>query len=197
MRLIEQSEAEVDVAVRQVLAVAPSRPATLLAGGLSARLSPGGFSAWLSPGVRRGVTAAAVVAVLVLPLLTLAGAFGEALTGDLTRDRELGASLVVIAAAVVCAALALRAAMLLRRDRGAALRILYVSLLVDLLIGQVFKFTVNQFAAVTEAVLTVVLLVILGAEIRAAAPSPHPRAAASDDGVRPTPRRPPAARSCP
>ncbi len=115
--------------------------------------------------VTRKVVAAAVVGVYVLQVPPLVGGAIEAATGELRETRELGASLAMVAAAAVAAVLAVRAAFLLRADRPRALRLLRASVLVDLLAGQVFKFTALQFDATVGLGLSVLLLAVLTVEL--------------------------------
>jgi hypothetical protein len=119
--------------------------------------------------VTRRVVALAVVVVYLLPVPPLVGAVAEWVTGGLDGDREIGASLAMVAAALVAAVLAVRAAPLLRRDRHRALRLLRASLLADLLTGQIFKFTVLQFDATTGLLLELLLLAVLTVELRRSA----------------------------
>lgn len=116
--------------------------------------------------VTRPVVAVAVAGVYVLQLPPLVGAPIEVFAGDLRETRELGASLAMVAAAAVAAALAVRGGLLLRRDRHRALRLLRASVLVDLLAGQVFKFTALQFDATVGLGLSVLLLAVLTVELR-------------------------------
>jgi hypothetical protein len=69
------------------------------------------------------------------------------------------------AAAAVATTLAVRAAFLLRPDRPRALRLLRASVLVDLLAGQVFKFTALQFDATVGLGLSLLLLAVLTVEL--------------------------------
>jgi hypothetical protein len=118
-----------------------------------------------------------VTAAVALPVVTLIAASGEALTGDLVRDPELGGTLAMAVAAAVSSLLGVRAMLLLRRDRAAAFRLLVLSLLVDLLVGQVFTFVVNQFAAVAALGLDLLLLAVVRAEydrLREAGAAPPP-----------------------
>jgi hypothetical protein len=154
VRLIAVSDRKVDAAVRNLLAEVPPRPSPwedrrqAVVARCRALLTP-------------RVVKIAVGLTVLLPLFTLTGATAELLTGDLTDVPELGATVAVLATTLVCAVLAVRAATLLRSRRPTAFALLRASLLIDLLVGQVFKFTVTQFAAVTEAGLTVLLLLIL------------------------------------
>jgi hypothetical protein len=125
--------------------------------------------------VTRPVVLIAVVIVYLLPVPPIAGAVAEWVTGGLDGDREIGASLAMVAAAIVAAVLAARAAPLLRRDRPRALRLLRASLLVDLLTGQAFKFTVLQFDATVGLFLDLLLLAVLAAARRPRPGSHGPR----------------------
>ncbi|GAA3221098.1 hypothetical protein ACFO1B_16765 [Dactylosporangium siamense] len=111
------------------------------------------------------VVAVAVAGVYVLLVPPLIGGAVEAAMGDLRQTRELGASLAMVAAAAVAAVIAGRAAFLLRADRLRALRLLRTSVLVDLLAGQVFKFTALQFDATVGLGLSVLLLAVLTVEL--------------------------------
>jgi hypothetical protein len=53
----------------------------------------------------------------------------------------------------------------LRADRTAAFRLLRAALLTDILFGQIFKFTINQFASVTELVFDLCLLWVVSAQL--------------------------------
>ncbi|MFC4997982.1 hypothetical protein ACFPIJ_09090 [Dactylosporangium cerinum] len=115
--------------------------------------------------VTRPVVAVAVAGVYLLLVPPLVGGAVEAAMGDLWQTRELGASLAMVAAAAVAAVIAVRAAFLLRADRPRALRLLRASVLVDLLAGQVFKFTALQFDATVGLGLSVLLLAVLTVEL--------------------------------
>lgn len=78
----------------------------------------------------------------------------------------MGAVLGVSASALVAGVLSIRAAFLLRDDRRAAFRLFKLALLVDLLFGQIFNFTVNQFDAVTGLGVDLLLLAVVTAEHR-------------------------------
>ena len=178
VRLLDGSDREVDVAAARLLAAVPERHSEW-----DDRLdrAMGHARRALTPRRRARLVTVSIWTAVGLPFVTLAGATGEWVTGDIYREPETGAIAVVIAAAVICAVLGVRAAAMLRRDRAGALRLLHVSLLVDLLIAQVFKFTVNQFAAASAAGLMLVLLGVLLAERerltgRAGPPAPVPAA---------------------
>ena len=108
-----------------------------------------------------------VVAYLVVePVATVVGVATEGVTGELDQAGEWGAVLGVSASALVAGVLSIRAAFLLRRDRRAAFRLFKLALLVDLLFGQIFNFTVNQFDAVTGLAVDLLLLAVVTAEHR-------------------------------
>lgn len=87
-------------------------------------------------------------------------------TGELDREREWGAVIGVLIAALITGTLSIRGALRLRRDRLDAFRLFKLALLVDLLFGQVFNFTVNQFGAVVNLAVDLFLLGVVTAEHR-------------------------------
>ncbi|WP_175441326.1 hypothetical protein [Micromonospora humi] len=107
-----------------------------------------------------------VVWLVAEPVVTVVAVILDGVTGALDQEREWGAVLGVSATALVTAVLSLRAAWLLRRDRTQAFRLFKLALLVDLLFGQVFNFTVNQFGAVFAVALDLALLGVVTAEHR-------------------------------
>ncbi|MCZ7440495.1 hypothetical protein O7598_29170 [Micromonospora sp. WMMC241] len=115
---------------------------------------------------RRWLVWPVVVWLVAEPLVTVVAVILDGVTGELDQEREWGAVLGVSATALVTAVLSLRAAWLLRRDRTQAFRLFKLALLVDLLFGQVFNFTVNQFGAVFAVALDLALLGVVTAEHR-------------------------------
>ncbi|WP_209274858.1 hypothetical protein [Micromonospora profundi] len=108
-----------------------------------------------------------VVVYLVLePVLVVVAVLLDGVTGELDQEREWGAVLGVTATALVTAVLGLRAAWLLRPNRLDAFRLFKLALLVDLLFGQIFNFTVNQFSAVAVVAIDLALLGVVTAEHR-------------------------------
>ncbi|WP_176308477.1 hypothetical protein [Micromonospora sp. NBS 11-29] len=107
-----------------------------------------------------------VVWLVVEPVVTVVTVIVNGVTGALNQEREWGAVLGVSATALVTAVLGLWAAWLLRRNRTEAFRLFKLALLVDLLFGQVFNFTVNQFGAVFAVALDLALLGVVTAEHR-------------------------------
>lgn len=115
---------------------------------------------------RRWLVWPVVVWLVVEPVATVVAVVVDGVTGALDQEREWGAVLGVSATALVTAVLSLRAAWLLRRDRTEAFRLFKLAILVDLLFGQVFNFTVNQFGAVSAVALDLALLGVVTAEHR-------------------------------
>ncbi|WP_405094106.1 hypothetical protein OG767_01920 [Micromonospora sp. NBC_01392] len=115
---------------------------------------------------RRWLVWPVVVWLVVEPVVTVVAVVVDGVTGALDQEREWGAVLGVSATALVTAVLSLRAAWLLRRDRTEAFRLFKLAILVDLLFGQVFNFTVNQFGAVSAVALDLALLGVVTAEHR-------------------------------
>ncbi|MBU8858165.1 MULTISPECIES: hypothetical protein [unclassified Micromonospora] len=115
---------------------------------------------------RRWLVWPVVVYLVVEPVLTVVAVFLDGVTGELDQEREWGAVLGVSATALITAVLGLSAAWLLRRNRAEAFRLFKLALLVDLLFGQVFNFTVNQFGAVFAVALDLALLGVVTAEHR-------------------------------
>jgi hypothetical protein len=79
------------------------------------------------------------------------------------RRREAGVAVVAVLATVVTTVLGIVGAIRLRRDRASALRLFGLALSVDLLFGQVFKFTLNQFDGVPTLVVDLLLLWMVNA----------------------------------
>jgi hypothetical protein len=174
-RLVEGSDREADRAVAQLLAAVPLRRD---AWDERRQAVVDLIRARLTPARRARLVALSVGGVIALPIVTMIGAAGEALTGDLVRDPELGATLAVAISAVVSSVLAAGALLRLGRDRAGAFRLLRLSLLVNLLVGQVFTFVVNQFAAVTALGVTVLLLAVVRHESDRLAAAPPTSAGA-------------------
>ncbi|QEU92504.1 hypothetical protein CP970_17735 [Streptomyces kanamyceticus] len=148
LRLVEGSDREVDAALLRLLAAVPERPPA----------PPVWWRRWVE-GVGRGLRWLArtrlVCAIAVACLLTEALLFAgwmsfDLFAGQLAREPQPGAQLAVALTEVASATLGVAGLLRLRRDRTAALRLFRAALLVDLLVGQIFKFTTDQFAAVVE-----------------------------------------------
>ncbi|MFG3280586.1 hypothetical protein [Streptomyces sp. NPDC048111] len=89
----------------------------------------------------------------------------EGLTGGLAGETQWTAIAGALACSLASLVLALRGTAQLLRDRQAALGTLRAALLVDLLLGQVFKFTINQFSGVTDWLISLALLYVLSAQV--------------------------------
>lgn len=148
LRLVEGSDRELDAALARLIAAVPERPAA----------APSWWRRWAS-GAGRALRWLArtriVLALAVLCLLTEALLFSVWMSvdffgGQLAREPQPGAHLAVALTEVVSAVLGLTGLICLRRDGATALRLFRAALLVDMLVGQIFKFTMDQFAAVVE-----------------------------------------------
>ncbi|MET9365968.1 hypothetical protein ABZX93_34400 [Streptomyces sp. NPDC006632] len=136
--------------------------------------------AWLSAQVsrRRGLVRIAAWGTTLQAAALLIAVAVAGLTGALAHETEWTSIAGVLTCSLASLVLALRGTTLLRRDRDAALRSLRAALLVDLLLGQAFKFTLNQFSAVTDWLISLALLYVLTAQAGRAtstAHSPRPR----------------------
>ncbi|MCX4469046.1 hypothetical protein C5N14_10960 [Micromonospora sp. MW-13] len=116
--------------------------------------------------VQRWVVSLVVIYLVVEPAVTVLGVLVDGVTGALDEQREWGALLGSSASALITAVLSVTAAFRLRRDRVDAFRLFKLALLVDLLFGQIFNFTVNQFGAVTAVGADLFLLAVVTAEHR-------------------------------
>jgi hypothetical protein len=121
-------------------------------------------AAWLA--ARRWLVWPVVVYLVAEPVVTVAAVLFDEVTGHLDQQREWGAVLGTSIAALITAVLSVRAAFRLRGDRIGAFRLFKLALLVDLLFGQIFNFTVNQFGAVTALAVDLLLLGVVTAEHR-------------------------------
>ncbi len=164
LRLVQGTGPATEAALAQVLDAVPRReppPVHLWQRGAAwARR----LVAWAVG--RRWLVWPVVVWLVVEPVATVVAVVVDGVTGALDQEREWGAVLGVSATALVTAVLSLRAAWLLRRDRTEAFRLFKLAILVDLLFGQVFNFTVNQFGAVSAVALDLALLGVVTAEHR-------------------------------
>lgn len=122
------------------------------------------LAAWLA--ARRWLVWPVVGYLVVEPLVTVVAVVLDGVTGELDQQREWGAVLGTSVSALITAVLSLRAAWLLRRDRVDAFRLFKLAILVDLLFGQIFNFTVNQFGAVSALAVDLLLLGVVTAEHR-------------------------------
>ncbi|WP_406503697.1 hypothetical protein [Streptomyces sp. NBC_00212] len=155
---------ELDTALAALLEAVPERPARDLRPHHHAAHR---VRAWLVARVSgdlRFVRIAAWGATLQAALLLIAVA-ADGLTGNLADETQWTAIAGALACSLASLVLAVRGTALLRRDGNAALRPLRAALLVDLLLGQVFKFTINQFSAVVGWLISLALLYVLSAQM--------------------------------
>ncbi|MFI6161308.1 hypothetical protein ACIA59_15350 [Micromonospora haikouensis] len=164
LRLARGSGAETEAAVVALLDAVPRREPP----------PPRFWQPWLARVRRvavgltdqRWVVRFVVLYLVVEPALTVVGVAVDGVTGALDEEREWGAVLGVSASALATAVLSIAAAVRLRRDRIGAFRLFKLAILVDLLFGQIFNFTVNQFGAVAALAFDLFLLAVVTAEHR-------------------------------
>jgi hypothetical protein len=164
LRLVQGTGPATEAALAQLLDAVPRReppPVRFWQRGAERTRRLGAWAAG-----RRWLVWPVVVWLVVEPLVTVVAVLVDGVTGELDQEREWGAVLGVSATALVTAVLSLWAAWLLRRNRTEAFRLFKLALLVDLLFGQVFNFTVNQFGAVFTVALDLALLGVVTAEHR-------------------------------
>ncbi|MEU5957228.1 hypothetical protein [Streptomyces sp. NPDC047525] len=147
-RLVAGSGSEVDAALVRLLAALPERPPA----------EPARWRSWAT-GVgrvlRRVARSRLVLGLAVFCLLTEAVLFAVWMTmdvvgGELVNGPHPGAHLAVALTEVTSAVLGVVGLTRLGSDRMSAFRFFQAALLVDILFGQIFKFTLSQFAAVIE-----------------------------------------------
>ncbi len=163
-RLVRGSGPEVEEAVARLLEAVPRR-------------EPPGTRFW-QPWVDRARRAMVwvtthrwVVSLVVLylvgePLVVVLRVLESAISGGLPDQREWGALLGLALSALITAVLAVRGALLLPRHQVRAFRLFKLAILVDLLFGQIFSFTVNQFGALAALAVDLFLLAVVSAEYR-------------------------------
>ncbi|WP_319461127.1 hypothetical protein [Micromonospora sp. RTP1Z1] len=164
LRLVRGSGPATEAAVRRLLDAVPRReppPVRFWQRWVAASRR---VVAWLT--ARRWLVWPVVVYLVVEPVVTVVGVLLAGVTGELDQQREWGAVLGTSIAALITAVLSVRAALRLRRDRADAFRLFKLALLVDLLFGQIFNFTVNQFGAVSALAVDLFLLGVVTAEHR-------------------------------
>ncbi|MGK5440282.1 hypothetical protein ACSNN7_00375 [Micromonospora sp. URMC 105] len=163
-RLVRGCGPDVEEGVARLLNVVPRREAP----------GPRFWQPWLSRARRAMVwvtTHRWVVSLVVLyligePFVVVSSFLLDTVTGQWHDQREWGAVLGVSIAALITAVLSIRGAWLLPRDRVRAFRLFKLALLVDLLFGQIFSFTVNQFGALSALAVDLFLLGVVTAEHR-------------------------------
>ncbi|MEU9740965.1 hypothetical protein AB0E12_17465 [Micromonospora chersina] len=164
LRLVRDCGPDVQEAVARLLDVVPRREPP----------APRFWQPWLLRARRAAVwvtTHRWVVAVVVLyvigePFVVVLRVLLDAITGHLPDQDEWGALLGVSVSALITAVLSIRGALLLPSDQVRAFRLFKLALLVDLLFGQIFSFTVNQFGAVFALGVDLFLLAVVTAEYR-------------------------------
>ncbi|MGC4894434.1 hypothetical protein [Micromonospora sp. DT31] len=164
LRLVQGTGPTTEAAMTQLLDAVPHREPPPVRFWQRAADRARRVAAWAVG--RRWLVWLVVVYLVVTPVLTVVAVLVDGVTGKLDQEREWGAVLGVSASALVTAVLGLWAAWLLRRNRVEAFRLFKLALLVDLLFGQVFNFTVNQFGAVSAVALDLMLLGVVTAEHR-------------------------------
>lgn len=162
LRLVGASSDEVDRALAGLLTALPERPP---GPGERLRHALRRAERMLCGVVRsRPALTVAVLWVVVESVVLTVWVTVAFLTGRLDDDPQWGASLGVLVCSGVAGALGVAGLVRLRRpgaDPALPYRLLQRALLTDVLFGQIFKFTVNQFAAVTELALDLGLLWIV------------------------------------
>ncbi|MFE0099543.1 hypothetical protein [Streptomyces sp. NPDC059009] len=164
--LLAGSEREVDVALARLLATLPQRPPAPAARWRAVARKAGRCLRRIAR--TRTVFVLAVFCVLTEALLFAGMMSWDVYDGALANDPQEGANLAVALTEVVSAGLGVAGLIRLRTDRAAAFRLFQAALLADILFGQVFKFTMDQFAAVVELGMDLCLLGVVSA-YRAAA----------------------------
>ncbi|MFG3709520.1 hypothetical protein ACIBTZ_11330 [Micromonospora sp. NPDC049460] len=164
MRQVDGCGPDVEEAVAKLLDAVPRRepPGTRF------------WQPWLSR-ARRAViwvtTHRWVVSLVVLylvgePFVVVLTVVQDAVTGLLPDQREWRAVVGVSVSALITAVFGIRGALLLPHDRVRAFRLFKLALLVDLLFGQIFSFTVDQFGALSALCVDLFLLAVVTAEYR-------------------------------
>lgn len=161
--LVEGGRSEADEALLRLLAAVPEREPSRWE-----RLRPG--AARVRGVLRRAAGHRLALTLAVVCVLTEALLFAVWLTvaglgGDLAYEPQRGALMGILVSAVASAVLGAAGLIRLRADRPTGLRLLRAALLVDILVGQIFKFTANQFASVTELVFDLCLLWVVSAHL--------------------------------
>ncbi|MFE9118386.1 hypothetical protein [Streptomyces sp. NPDC007172] len=163
LRGTEGPPTALDTALVALIEAVPERPgrpagphhevlarARLRASGLMARLTR-----------TRGLVHLVAWGTTLQAVVLLAAVAAEGVTGGLDGETPWPAVTGALVCSLATLALSLRGTAQLLRDREAALRTLRAALLVDLVAGQVFKFTINQFSGVTDWLISVALLCLL------------------------------------
>ncbi|GAA4635378.1 hypothetical protein GCM10023196_080620 [Actinoallomurus vinaceus] len=178
VRLIEEVDGEAQAALLHLLAAAPDRrPATprpVRTAVARARTVAGRLAA------HRMVLRVAVCYLVAQGALTMAGVIADDAIVTRAGERETGAVAAVACCAVVSTVLGAYGLARLRRDRTAAFRVFNAVVLLDILAGQVFKFTINQFAALSGLAIDLLVAWIIATELRRLRPGSPRRVPAAD-----------------
>ncbi|WP_033667742.1 hypothetical protein [Salinispora fenicalii] len=164
LRLVSDYGPEVTEAVARLLETVPRREPHPTPLRQSWALRARRATDWVVS--RRWVVVLVVVYLLGEPLVVLLRVGVDAVNGDLSNQQEWGAVLGIAFSAFISAAFSIRGALLLHSDQASAFRLFRVAILVDLLFGQVFSFTVNQFGALIGLAVGLFLLAVVTAEYR-------------------------------
>ncbi|MEV5751781.1 hypothetical protein AB0L00_28515 [Actinoallomurus sp. NPDC052308] len=164
VRLVADLDGEVPEALRRLLDAVPerrpyaSKPVRTAAARV--RVLAGRLAS------RRIVLDVAVLYLVAQGALTLAGVLADDVLSTHPAERETGAVVAVACCAVVSTALSGYGVLRLARDRPTAFRMCNVAVLLDILVGQVFKFTINQFAALSGLAMDLLVAWIIAIESR-------------------------------
>ncbi len=164
LRATGEPTTDVDAALVALLEAVPERPAPRPDPYRAAALRA---YAWLVTQVSgtRGLVHVVACGTTLQAGVLLVAVTCEGLTGGLAGETQWTAIAGALACSLASLVLAVRGTALLRRDPGAALRTLRAALLVDLLLGQVFKFTINQFSGVADWLISLALLYVLSLQV--------------------------------
>ncbi|GGK62161.1 hypothetical protein GCM10010094_23460 [Streptomyces flaveus] len=113
----------------------------------------------------RAAAIGAVACVLTEAVLLTVWIPMDAVSGELDRDPQVGAAVGILVSAAASVLLGVAGLVRLWRDRAVAFRLFRLALLADILAGQVFKFTVNQFASVTELIFDLGVLWVISVQL--------------------------------
>ncbi|MFF3152458.1 hypothetical protein [Streptomyces sp. NPDC057910] len=163
LRGTEGPPTALDTALAALIEAVPERPAPppaphheVLA---RARVRAAGLMAQLTR--TRGLVHLVAWGTTLQAVVLLVAVTAEGVTGGLDGETQWPAVTGALVCSLATLALSLRGTARLLSDRDAALRTLRAALLVDLVVGQVFKFTINQFSGVSDWLISVALLCLL------------------------------------
>ncbi|MGP3969626.1 hypothetical protein [Streptomyces sp. 6N223] len=165
LRLVEASGRDVDRALVRLLAAVPERAPAGRWRSLALSWGPRCVAALRRLARTRVAAALAVVCVLTEALMLTVWIPVDIVSGELAADPQRGAAVGILLCAAVSTVLGVAGLARLRRDQATAFRLFRYALLVDVLVGQVFKFTVNQFAAVSELAIDLGVMWVLSVHL--------------------------------